>query len=53
MIDPAGNNNIMEVNLKTDKNGLPLLPSWDSIKNEKLDYKKQLIGKFMGEMYGA
>lgn len=45
--------NIPEINLKFDKDGIPLIPSWDHIKNEKLDYKKLLIGKYMGEMYGA
>jgi hypothetical protein len=39
------------VNLPTDEQGYPILPSWEEIKDEGLAYKKALIGNYMREMY--
>ncbi|KAH9170156.1 hypothetical protein EDB89DRAFT_1908025 [Lactarius sanguifluus] len=40
-----------EINLKTDSRGYPILPSWELVKDTKLQNKKYLIGKYMSEMY--
>ena len=29
-----------------------MLPSWEAIKSEELLYRKRLLGKYMGDMYG-
>jgi hypothetical protein len=42
-----------EIKLKRDKDGYPMLPSLEEINHHGLLYKKRLIGKFMGDMYGA
>ena len=42
-----------EIKLKRDKDGYPILPSLEEINSNGLLYKKQLIGKFMGDMYGS
>ena len=34
-----------------NKQGYPVLPSWETINCESAAYKKSLIGKFMSEMY--
>ena len=39
------------IELPTDADGYPMLPSWETINWEGLMYKKLLIGKFMREMY--
>jgi len=41
-----------KVKLKTDKAGYPILPSLEEINCHGLEYKKRLIGKFMGDIYG-
>jgi hypothetical protein len=30
-----------------------MLPSWEAIQSEDLLYRKHLVGKYMGDMYGA
>ncbi|KAI9445920.1 hypothetical protein H4582DRAFT_2069240 [Lactarius indigo] len=42
-----------EIKLKTDSQGYPMLPSWESIKNTDLRYKKYLIGRYLSGMYRA
>ena len=42
-----------EIKLKKDKDGYPTLPSLEEIDGHGLLYKKQLIGKFMSDMYGT
>jgi hypothetical protein len=39
------------VKLTTDKDGYPILPSLKEIDGRGLLYKKQLIGKFLGDIY--
>jgi hypothetical protein len=39
------------IKLKRDKDGYPLLPSFEEIKQQDLSYKKHLIGKFIGDIY--
>ncbi|KAF8256592.1 hypothetical protein EI94DRAFT_1821722 [Lactarius quietus] len=41
----------LEIKLKTDTQGYPMLPSWESIKDAKLKYKKYLIGRYLTEMH--
>ena len=45
-------NQALKIELETDNNGYPLLPSWEDIRIMKLKYKKMLIGKFVGDTYG-
>jgi hypothetical protein len=40
-----------DVKLKTDEQGYPMLPSWETIKDADLLTKKLIVGKFLGEMY--
>ena len=40
-----------DVKLKTDEQGYPLLPSWETIKDAHRLTKKLIIGKFLGEMH--
>ncbi|KAF8266975.1 hypothetical protein EI94DRAFT_1802293 [Lactarius quietus] len=40
-----------EIKLKTDTQGYPMLPSWESIKDAELKYKKYLIGRYLTEMH--
>jgi hypothetical protein len=40
-----------EIKLKTDAQGYPILPSWESIKDAKLKYKKYLISRYLTEMH--
>jgi hypothetical protein len=42
-----------EIKLGTDTQGYPMLPSWESIKDAELKYKKYLIGRYLSEMYRA
>jgi hypothetical protein len=42
-----------EIKLRTDEDGYPMLPSLEEINSHGLLYKKQLIGKLMGDMYGS
>jgi hypothetical protein len=42
----------LEVQLKRDKDGCPILPSLKEIDCHSLLYKKQLIGKFVTDIYG-
>jgi hypothetical protein len=39
------------VKLTMDKDGYPILPSLEEIDRRGLLYKKQLIGKFLGNIY--
>jgi len=43
----------MEVILKKNKDGCPILPSLEEIECRKLVYKKKLIGRFMGDVYST
>jgi hypothetical protein len=43
----------MEVILKKQSNGYPILPSLEEIEGHLLIYKKKLIGKFMSDVYSA
>ncbi len=38
------------IKLVIDKNGYPMLPSWEAIKCEGFMYRKYLVGRFIGEM---
>ncbi|KAF8260937.1 hypothetical protein EI94DRAFT_1705919 [Lactarius quietus] len=40
-----------EIKLKTDTQGYPMLPSWESIKDAKLKYQKYLIGRYLTEIH--
>ena len=40
------------VKLTTNRDGYPILPSLKEIDGRGLLYKKQLIGKFLGDIYG-
>jgi hypothetical protein len=42
-----------EIKLRMDTRGYPMLPSWESIKDTDLKYKKYLIGRYLSEMYCA
>jgi hypothetical protein len=42
-----------EIKLRTDSRGYPMLPSWKSIKDTDLIYKKYLIGRYLSDMYRA
>ncbi|KAF8256753.1 hypothetical protein EI94DRAFT_1710295 [Lactarius quietus] len=42
-----------EIKLKTDTQGYSMLPSWESIKDAELRYKKYLIGRYLTEMHHA
>jgi hypothetical protein len=42
-----------EIKLRTDARGYPMLPSWESIKDAELKYKKYLIGRYLSEIYRA
>jgi hypothetical protein len=39
------------IKLLINDQGYPVLPSWEAINCQSLEYKKLLIGKFMNEMY--
>ena len=39
--------------LKKNKSGYPVLPSLKEIQGCELVYKKKLIGKFIGDVYGV
>ncbi|KAF8264606.1 hypothetical protein EI94DRAFT_1805643 [Lactarius quietus] len=41
----------LEIKLKTDTQGYPMLLSWESIKDAELKYKKYLIGRYLTEMH--
>ncbi|KAF8486612.1 hypothetical protein F5888DRAFT_1640084 [Russula emetica] len=41
----------IEIKLKRNKDGYPILPSLQEISHHGLTYKKRLIGKFMGDVY--
>ena len=49
---PPNADKVPEIELETDYDGYPLLPSWEDVKIWKLPLKKTLISKFMGGMYG-
>jgi hypothetical protein len=51
--ESAGKKNSPQIKLKKDEDGFPTLPSLEEINGHGLLYKKQLIGKFMGDMYGS
>jgi hypothetical protein len=51
--ESARKKNSPEIKLKKDKDGYPTLPSLEEINRHGLLYKKLLIGKFMGDMYGT
>ena len=40
------------INLKKNRDGYPMLPSLEEINRGDLLYKKMLVGKFIGDMYG-
>ncbi|KAF8269147.1 hypothetical protein EI94DRAFT_1699718 [Lactarius quietus] len=40
-----------EIKLKMDTQGYPMLPSWESIKDAELKYKKYLISRYLTEMH--
>ena len=42
-----------EIELEMDGDGYPLLPSWEDVQVMRLQHKKSLLAKFMGEMYGT
>ena len=40
-----------EIKLRQNKDGYPMLPSIEDIEGHELLYKKQLIGRFIGDIY--
>jgi len=42
-----------EIKLQKNEDGYPILPSLEEIDPHSLEYKKKLIGKFMGDVYGS
>jgi hypothetical protein len=51
--EPARRKKGPAIKLKRDRDGYPMLPSLEEINGNGLLYKKRLIGKFMGDMYGS
>jgi len=51
--EPKGKGESPEVKLKKNKKGYPILPSVEEIDGLTLIDKKKLIGRFMGDVYGA
>jgi len=51
--EPKGKGECPEVKLKKNKKGYPILPSVKEIDGLMLIDKKKLIGRFMGDVYGA
>lgn len=43
----------LEIKLRADARGYPMLPSWDLLKDTELTHKKYLIGRYLSEMYRA
>jgi hypothetical protein len=41
----------VKINLKVNKDGYPILPSHEEINSLGLMYAKQLIGKFIADVY--
>jgi hypothetical protein len=44
---------ILKIKLRRNKDGFPILPSLDEINSHDSEYKKRLIGKFIGDIYGS
>jgi len=51
--EPKGKGESLEVKLKKNKKGYPILPSVEEIDGLTLIDKKKLIGRFMGDVYGV
>lgn len=51
--EPAPKQKNPNIQLKTGGDGYPMLPRLDEIDGHGLPYKKQLIGKFMGDVYSS
>ena len=51
--EPKEKGKSLEVKLKKNKKGYPILPSVKEIDGLTLIGKKKLIGRFMADMYGA
>jgi hypothetical protein len=43
---------IPDIKLKKNRDGYPILPSLNEINDRELLYKKHLVGKFIGDVYG-
>jgi len=43
----------LKITLKRNQDGYPILLSQDKIDGHGLEYKKKLIGRFMGDIYGS
>jgi len=42
----------LEIKIKRNKDGYPILPSPEEVDRHELPCKKKFIGRFMGDIYG-
>jgi len=50
--EPRQKQKSLEIKLKMNEDGYPILPSPEEIDGHDLLYKKRLVGRFMSDVYG-